>query len=116
MVDRLSRAHKAAQVGAFEWNLHTNELLWSEDMYRIHHMTREQFDGRFETWAKTIHPDDLDSVLAKIQKCVDDKSEFHTEYRCMNPHGEIRSPSGSARGRRVLRGARSSCALPRSHT
>lgn len=97
MLDRLSRAHRAAQVGAFEWNLHTNELVWSEDMYRIHGLTREQYDGKFETWAKTIHPEDLDGVLAKIQKCVDDKSEFHTEYRAVTPEGEVRWFGGHGR-------------------
>jgi PAS domain S-box-containing protein len=97
VLDRLSRAHKAAQVGAFEWNLNTNDLVWSEDMYRIHGLTREQFDGRFESWAKTIHPDDLHTVMSKIQKSVDDKSEFHTEYRALTPEGESRWFGGHGR-------------------
>jgi PAS domain S-box-containing protein len=97
VLDRLSRAHKAAQMGAFEWNLNTNELVWSEDMYRIHGLTREQFDGRFETWTKSIHPDDLPAVIAKIQKSVDEKSEFHTEYRAFGPEGEIRWFGGHGR-------------------
>ena len=40
VLDRLSRAHRAAQMGAFEWNLNTNELMWSEDMYKLHGITR----------------------------------------------------------------------------
>lgn len=97
VLDRLSRAHRAAQMGAFEWNLDTNELVWSEDMYRLHGITREQFDGKFQTWVKSIHPDDLDVVMAKIQKSVEDKNEFHTEYRSFMPHGEIRWFGGHGR-------------------
>jgi PAS domain S-box-containing protein len=97
VLDRLSRAHRAAQMGAFEWNLSTNELVWSEDMYRLHGITREQFDGRFETWAKSIHPEDLSGVLSKIQKSVEDKNEFHTEYRSFTAQGEIRWFGGHGR-------------------
>jgi PAS domain S-box-containing protein len=97
VLDRLSRAHRAAQMGAFEWNLSTNELVWSEDMYRLHGVTREQFDGRFESWAKSIHPDDLPGVLSKLQKCVEDKSEFHAEYRTFTPQGEVRWFGGHGR-------------------
>lgn len=97
VLDRLLRAHRAAQMGAFEWNLNSNELVWSEDMYRLHGMTREQFDGRFETWVKSIHPDDVATVMDKIQKSVDDKSEFHTEYRGFTPQGEIRWFGGHGR-------------------
>lgn len=97
VLDRLLRAHRAAQMGAFEWNLNSNELVWSEDMYRLHGMAREQFDGRFETWVKSIHPDDVITVMDKIQKSVDDKSEFHTEYRGFTPQGEIRWFGGHGR-------------------
>jgi PAS domain S-box-containing protein len=97
VLDRLSRAHRAAQMGAFEWNLSTNELVWSEDMYGLHGVTREQFDGKFESWAKSIHPDDLPGVLAKLQKCVEDKSEFHAEYRTFTPQGEVRWFGGHGR-------------------
>jgi PAS domain S-box-containing protein len=97
VLDRLSRAHRAAQMGAFEWNLGTNELVWSEDMYRLHGISREQFDGKFESWVKSIHPDDVPVVLAKVQKSVEDKSEFHTEYRGYTPQGEIRWYGGHGR-------------------
>jgi PAS domain S-box-containing protein len=88
-LDRLATAHKAARTGIFEWSLKTNEISWSEDTYRIHGLTSDQFDGKFETWAKNIHPDDLPVVLAKIQKAVENKSEFLAEYREIWPKGEI---------------------------
>jgi PAS domain S-box-containing protein len=88
-LERLASAHTAAQMGIFEWNVKTNEIIWSEDTYRIHGLTREQFDGKFETWAKTIHPEDLPVVLDKIQEAIDKKSEFLAEYREVWPNGEI---------------------------
>jgi PAS domain S-box-containing protein len=88
-LDRLAKAHKAAQMGIFEWNVKTNEVIWSEDTYRIHGVTRDEFDGKFETWAKSLHPEDLPAVLAKIQKALENKSDFLAEYREVWPNGEI---------------------------
>jgi PAS domain S-box-containing protein len=88
-LERLATAHAAAQMGIFEWSLKTNEIIWSEDTYRIHGLTREQFDGKFESWVKAIHPDDVPDLLAKIQEALDKKSEFLAEYREVWPNGEI---------------------------
>ncbi len=88
-LDHLAAAQKAAQMGTFEWSVKTNEIIWSEDTYRIHGLTREQFDGKFETWLKSIHPEDLPEVLAKIHKALDEKSEYYAEYRVVWPNGEI---------------------------
>ena len=88
-LERLATAHAAAQMGIFEWSLKTNEIVWSEDTYRIHGLTREQFDGKFESWVKAIHPEDVPDLLAKIQEALDKKSEFLAEYREVWPNGEI---------------------------
>ncbi len=89
-LERLATAHKAAQMGTFEWSVKTNEIIWSEDTYRIHGLTRDQFDSKFETWIKSIHPEDLPGVLSKIQQALDEKSEYYAEYRVLWPNGEIR--------------------------
>jgi PAS domain S-box-containing protein len=88
-LDRLSKAYKAAQMGTFEWNVKTGEIIWSDDTYRVHGVTREQFDGTFEAWVKSIHPEDLPGTLAKIQRALEEKSEYYAEYRVIWPNGEI---------------------------
>jgi PAS domain S-box-containing protein len=88
-LDRLSKAYKAAQMGTFEWNVKTGEIIWSDDTYRVHGVTREEFDGTFEAWVKSIHPEDLPGTLAKIQRALEEKSEYYAEYRVIWPNGEI---------------------------
>jgi PAS domain S-box-containing protein len=89
-LERLYTAHRAAQMGTFEWDAGSNEIVWSEDTFRIHGLTRDQFDGRFETWLKSIHPEDVPGVLAKFQRARDEKNEYSAEYRVVWPNGEIR--------------------------
>jgi PAS domain S-box-containing protein len=89
MLDRMATAHRAAQMGTFEWSLKTNELTFSNEAHRNHGWAPEQWDGKFETWAKTLHPEDAAGVLAKIQKAFAEKSEYNAEFRVLWPNGEI---------------------------
>jgi PAS domain S-box-containing protein len=75
-------------MGTWDWNIKTNDLIWSDEIPRIHGLTPEQFDGKVETWIKTIHPDDLPGVQAKIQKALEDKQEYYAEFRVVWPNGE----------------------------
>jgi PAS domain S-box-containing protein len=88
VLERLSTAHKAAQMGTWDWNIKTSDLIWSDEIPRIHGLTPEQFDGKVETWIKTIHPDDLPGVQAKIQKALEDRQEYYAEFRVVWPNGE----------------------------
>src|SRR5262249_52787381 len=97
VVDRLAVAHKAAQMGTWDWNIKTNDLIWSDEIPRIHGLTPEQFDGRLETWFKTIYPEDLERVKKSIQQALEAKEEYYIEFRVLFPTGEIRWVSGHGR-------------------
>jgi PAS domain S-box-containing protein len=96
-LDRLSAAHKAAQMGTWDWNLKTNALIWTDEILAVHGMTADQFDGNLETWIKTIHPEDLASVQARLEKALAEKSEFYAEFRVAWPNGEIHWVVGRGR-------------------
>lgn len=96
-LDRLAIAHKAAGMGTWEWNVRTDELSWSPEIARIHGVPEGQFDGTLNGWLRTIHPEDLAGVQAKIQKALADKSEYYVEFRVLPPDGEVRWVSGQGR-------------------
>jgi len=97
VLDRLAVAHKAAQMGTWDWNIKTNDLIWSEEIPRIHGLSPEEFDGKLETWLKTIHPQDLERVQASIQRTLETKEDYCIEFRVVFPNGEIRWVSGHGR-------------------
>jgi PAS domain S-box-containing protein len=88
MLDRLSEAHKAAQIGTWDWNIKTNELFWSDEIPRLHGLKPEKFDNRLETWINTIHRDDLPGVQEKIKKALASRQEYYAEFRVVWPNGE----------------------------
>jgi len=91
IVERVSTAQKAAQMGTWEWNLSTDELFWSEEIPRIHGIPAKQFDGKAATWIKTLHPEDVASLRGRIRDVLKNpKQEYYAEFRVVGPNGEIR--------------------------
>jgi PAS domain S-box-containing protein len=87
--ERLSLALKAGGMGMWEWNLLTNDVLWSPGLEAIHGIAPGTFEGTFSAYQKDIHPDDHEVVLRAIQKTVEQGSDHHIEYRIIWPDGSV---------------------------
>lgn len=96
-LNRLAIAHKAAGMGTWDWNVRSNELVWSEEISRIHGIPEGKFENSLECWLRTIHPDDLARVQAQIEKALSDKGEYYVEFRVLWPDGDVRWVSGQGR-------------------
>jgi len=94
--ERVALAAEAAQLGAWELNVATNQVWVSEKIREIFQLdsggeiTYEQFQER-------VHPDDRAAREATMQKAVQEKSSYETEFRIVLPNGNIRWITGRAR-------------------
>jgi len=59
---RLNSAEKIANLGSWELDLITGNLVWSDETYRIFGLEPKEIDPTYETFLKMIHPDDIDMV------------------------------------------------------
>jgi diguanylate cyclase (GGDEF)-like protein/PAS domain S-box-containing protein len=50
---------------------------------------REEFLSRPYAWADTIHPDDLEGVLAENERCTRTGDPFRMEFRVVHPDGTV---------------------------
>lgn len=83
-------AEIAASMGSWRWDLKTNEVVWSDNLCRLHGIKPGEFDGKFETARKFIHPDDLEDVKKQSESVRADKSPKPIEYRIITPDGVIK--------------------------
>jgi PAS domain S-box-containing protein len=90
LVERQAGAHKAGHIGTWEWNLKTNEAFWSSEMPGLYALPPEQFDGTLETCLKTVHPEDVPQIRARIRAALENKRDFRCEFRVVRPGGETR--------------------------
>jgi PAS domain S-box-containing protein len=89
--ERLSKAQGMAHVGNWEWDLATNQLWWSEEVYRIYGVDPANFVPTFDAVGKAMYPDDLEPFLQAVNAAIYERKRFEMDYRLVRPDGGLRT-------------------------
>ncbi len=87
---RLRLAHEAAELGSWHWDMATGVTVWDEQLEAIYGMPPGGFDGTFEAWEATLHPDDHDQAMTVVQDAIDARSSYVLRNRMSWPDGTVR--------------------------
>jgi diguanylate cyclase (GGDEF)-like protein len=87
---RLELALEASQIGVWEHDLETNELVWDDRVNEIYGKPKDGAPRGYEDWAGSIHPDDLERATTDFDKAVSTGGRYSSDYRLVLPNGEIR--------------------------
>ncbi|MEO6017445.1 MAG: PAS domain S-box protein [Polaromonas sp.] len=87
---KLLDAQRLGRIGNWEFDLATQRLWWSEEVYELFGLAPGGFDGRHETLMQMIHPDDRTAYAGIRDHALAVGGEFDTEYRIVTPGGEVR--------------------------
>ncbi|HKG53978.1 MAG TPA: PAS domain S-box protein [Anaerolineales bacterium] len=88
--NRLILALSGAQMSVWEWNLQTNSILWSPEIFEITGIKEDDFGSTFESFTNLVHNEDVARVMASAERAVNEKSLFAEEFRIIRPDGEVR--------------------------
>lgn len=61
---RLQRAQRVADMGSWELDLETDDLIWSDQIYRIFGTPPEEVGPDYETFLSFVHPEDRERMAA----------------------------------------------------
>lgn len=92
LTERLQRAEEAlhlARIGSFSWRLATNEITWSEQLYRIFEFD-PQLTITLELIATRVHPEDIPMLQDMIEHARSVGSDFQYEHRLLLPDHSIK--------------------------
>lgn len=86
---RLADIIEATNVGTWEWNVQTGEIVLNERWAGMLGYTLEELSPTsIETWEKLIHPDDLKASNEILQQCFREKSgRYEVEVRLRHKEG-----------------------------
>jgi PAS domain S-box-containing protein len=87
---RLKEAERLAHTGAWEWNLTTNEAIWSDEQFRIFGLEPAESPPPYDAFLPLISPEDRPRVVQVIADMLAGPGPFEVECRIVRPHGEIR--------------------------
>ena len=87
---RLEQAQAIAHMGSWEWDVRTNKVTWSDELYRIYGLEPGQFGATFEGYLERVHAEDQERVQGTIGRALADHRPFVFEERVVRPNGEVR--------------------------
>jgi PAS domain S-box-containing protein len=83
----LADAQALARIGSWEWDLATNVVTWSDELFRIYGYTPGSVEVSYEAFLGRVHPDDRDSVDERNRRCFEDHQPFEDVKRIVRPDG-----------------------------
>ena len=87
----LAEAQRLSSTGSFSWHVATNQVTWSEQLYRIYEF-ETGVPVTLELIRTRVHPEDV-SLLEKMRAIVESrgaKNEFEWQYRLLMPDQSIK--------------------------
>jgi PAS domain S-box-containing protein len=85
----LAEAQHLSRIGSFSWRVTTDEITWSEQLYRIFQIDRDA-PVTFELIGTRIHPEDLALFQEHIERSRRDRSDVQLEFRLRMPDGAVK--------------------------
>ncbi|MBG1242251.1 hybrid sensor histidine kinase/response regulator [Nostoc sp. NZL] len=79
--ERLRLALDASKMGLWDWNIVTNQVIWSENYEVLFGLLPGGFDGNYESFLKCVHPEDRQSVMQVVAQAMGQKTDYNDEFR-----------------------------------
>ena len=85
---RLELALEGGELGMWDWNIKTNEIIFNRQWAGMLGYSIEEIDNDYKTWADRIHPADRDWVMRELNKHLNgDTRLYKTEHRLKSKSG-----------------------------
>jgi two-component system, cell cycle sensor histidine kinase and response regulator CckA len=84
---RLAEAQRIARVGSWDWELATNQLIWSAGLFALFELEPAAFTPSLESFRTLVHPQDWPRLDAVATAHVETGAPFDCEHRVRLPSG-----------------------------
>jgi len=86
----LEEAQRVAHLGYWVWDLETNQVIWSEETYRIFGLAPQVGSMDIAIVGEMFHPDDREAVFRAAEEAIRSGTRADFEHRLFRPDGEMR--------------------------
>ncbi|MBI2894438.1 MAG: response regulator [Deltaproteobacteria bacterium] len=93
---RLVEIQAIARLGSWEWDIATNAVTWSPELYRQLGFRQGEVEPTFEIYLARVHPDDRAFVCGLIGRALVDLAPVDFEFRIVRTDGSILFARGRA--------------------
>lgn len=87
---QLAEAQHVARLGSWEWDMDSDTVTWSDELYRIFGLEREALSPTYQGFLERVHPEDQAFVNEIIERARGDHRPFEFDHRVCRPDGSVR--------------------------
>lgn len=87
---RLKEAQAIAQIGSFEFDLEHHTDIWSDEIYNIYGIPKEENFPSKKLFLSFIHPDDVEAVEKILNGCFKTIERSIADFRFIRQDGTLR--------------------------
>lgn len=87
---QLLEAENIGRMGHWRWIIGQDGIDWSDQIYRIFGVTRDNFDPSIDTLNQMVHRRDVGRVMQAFQRAIIEQNDYDMEFRITRPRGDIR--------------------------
>jgi PAS domain S-box-containing protein len=88
----LAEAQRLSHTGSWAWNVRTDALFWSEEIYRIYGYSLQETAPTWEQLLQRVHPKDRPQIeqRAKMEAAGNEWSDSYGDFRIVLPDGTLK--------------------------
>ncbi len=86
----LREAQSIGHMGHWRWIVGSNDIQWSDEIYNIFGVTRDDFVPALDAVNRMTHKRDVGRLLQAFQRAIIEQNNYDMEFRVIRPDGEIR--------------------------
>jgi PAS domain S-box-containing protein len=86
---RMAEAQQLARVGLWLWDVGSDTVQLSDELYRICAIDPLDFDGSLAAYLESVHPDDRFDVMTGLETAIGTATQYRGEYRVVRGEGEV---------------------------
>jgi PAS domain S-box-containing protein len=87
----LSVVQHLTHIGSWEWQVSSDLVIWSDELYRIYGLAPQSCQITFDLFLSKLHPEDRERVNAEVQAALTRGGPFAYRERIVRADGELRT-------------------------
>jgi PAS domain S-box-containing protein len=80
---QLEEAQALAHIGSWEWDISTNTVTWSDEVFRLFGLEPQSVRLDYGSYLERVHPEDRGFVAGIVQQAIEDHQPFSFDHRVL---------------------------------
>ncbi|MFQ5596866.1 MAG: EAL domain-containing protein [Nitrospiria bacterium] len=87
---QLAEAQRLARVGSWQWDIPSDKVTWSDELYRIFGIHEKEIEVTSDTYLQHVHPKDKKYLRLVIERACREQLPISHRHRIIRPDGAVR--------------------------